>query len=120
MNPIDTTQDAHKKREDAKGYLDNDDPVERADARSLEHVPTELARLTAQVRQIARTNRAPRGANETLTDANPGLRQDRAVAQAETADIRTRNVALQATNDAMDSRTADREATVAAACWWGG
>ncbi len=96
---------------------------EPADAHSLEDVATELARLTAQVRQMASANRALRGANQTLTDANTGLRHDRADAQAETAhahaetvdaqaettdahaetaDIRTRNVALQATNDAVE------------------
>ncbi len=114
---------------------------QRADARPLEDVATELARLTAQMRQMASANRALRGANQTLTAANTGLRRDRADAQAETAhahaetvdaqaetahahaetvdaqadtaDIRTRNVALQATNDAMDSRNADLEAIVA-------
>jgi len=103
---------------------------QRVDARPLEDVATvatELARLTAQMRQMASANRALRGtnetltaANETLTAANTGLRHDRADAQAETAhahadtaDIRTRNVALQATNDAIDSRNADLEATVA-------
>ena len=116
-------------------------PPESVDARSLEDVVTDLARLTAQVRQMSSANHALRGANQTLTDANTGLRHDRADAQAETAhahaetvdaqaetahahaetvdaqtdtaDIRTRNVALQATNDAMDSRNADLEATVA-------
>jgi len=116
-------------------------PPESVDARSLEDVVTDLARLTAQVRQMSSANHALRGANQTLTDANTGLRHDRADAQAETAhahaetvdaqaetahahaetvdaqtdtaDIRTRNVALQATNDAMDRRTADLEATVA-------
>jgi len=114
---------------------------QRARVRPLEDVATELARLTAQMRQMASANRALRGtnetltaanetltaanetltaANETLTAANTGLRHDRADAQAETAhahadtaDIRTRNVALQATNDAIDSRNADLEATVA-------
>ncbi len=100
---------------------------QRADARPLEDVATELARLTAQMRQMVSANRALRGtnetltaANETLTAANSGLRHDRADAQAETvdaqadtADIRTRYVALQATNDAMDRRNADLEATVA-------
>jgi len=72
------------------------------------------------MRKMASANRALRGANQTLTDANTGLRRDRADAQADTADaqadtadIRTRNVALQATSDAMDSRNADLEATVA-------
>ncbi len=105
-----------------------------ADTHPLEDMVTELARLTAQMRQMVNANRALRGANQTLTDTNTGLRRDRADAQAEaahahaetvdahaetvdaqadTADVRTRNVALQATNDAMDSRNADLEATVA-------
>ncbi len=100
---------------------------QRADTRPLEDVATELARLTAQMRQMVSANRALRGANQTLTDANTSLRRDRADAhaetahahaetvdaQADTADIRTRNVALQATNDAMDRRNADLEAIVA-------
>ncbi len=100
---------------------------EPGDARPLEDVATELARLTAQMRQMASANRALRGANATLTDANTGLRRDRADAHAETADahaetadahaetanIRARNSALHATNDALDRRTAALEATVA-------
>ena len=93
---------------------------EPVDARPLEDVATELAGLTAQMRQMASANRALRGANATLTDANTGLRRDKADAQAETADahaetanIRARNLALHATNDALDHRTAALEATVA-------
>jgi len=113
---------------------------EPEDVRPLEDVAMELAHLTAQVRQMASANRALRGANETLTDANIGLRRDRADARAETvdahaetadaqaetvdayaetagahaetADMRARNIALQATSDAMDSRNAELEATV--------
>jgi len=105
-----------------------------ADARPLEDVVMDLARLTAQVRQMTDANATLTDANATLTDANTGLRHDQADAHAETAqaraetvdaqaatvdaqaataDIRTRNVALHATNAMLDRRTAALEATVA-------
>jgi len=107
-------------------------PPEPADARSLEDMATDLARLTARVRQMASANRALRGANETLADVNTGLRRDKADAQAETAgaqaetahahaetvdiqadsaDIRTRNAALQTTNAALEATVAEVERT---------
>ena len=108
----------------------------------LEGVDVETARLTAQVRGMVTANRALHAANDTLTETNTGLRRDTAAAQADTAaaqadtteawtttrraltrnaalhatneTMETANAALHATNDAMDARAVDLVATVAA------
>ena len=109
------------------------DAWEQANARHLEDVETETARLTAQVREMSAANRALGAANDTLTATNTALRHDTAEARADTAEARattratltrnealrttneamgTVNEALHATNDTMETRNADLEATV--------
>jgi len=88
-------------------------PPEPADARSLEGMATELARLTARVRQMASANRALRGANETLTDANTGLGRDRADAQAETAHAHAETADAQAETADAQAETAHAHAETA-------
>jgi len=92
----------------------------QADARPLEDVVTELARLTAQMRQISSANRALRGANqtltdanETLTDANTGLRRDRADAQAETAHAHAEAVDAQTETAYAHAETVDAQTDTA-------
>jgi len=80
---------------------------EPADARPLEDVVMELARLTARMRRMASANRALRGANEILADANTGLRQSRADAQAETAEAQAETLVAQAETAEAHAETAD-------------
>ncbi len=91
-----------------------------ADARPLEDVVMDLARLTAQVRQMTGANATLTGANATLTDANAtltdantGLRHAQADAHAETAQARAETVDAQAATVDAEAATVDAEAATA-------
>ncbi len=79
------------------------DAWERATVGHREDVETETARLAAQVREMVAANRALGAANDMLTNTNTTLRRDTAEARATTRGALTRNEALHAANDTMET-----------------